>query len=111
MTDPGTPDPQPQAARLAPAYDSCLVGATVSIHEESRFAYSLRKLIKFEMVRGSIGADEAREEVANELIVPIQREHGPLAPIFIDDELVQGQVEEDPGPKIVIPNFNGKRPG
>lgn len=99
--------PQPEAARLDPAYDCCLLGATVSIHDPDRFAYSLKKLILFEMKRTGQPAETCREEVAL-MVTGIQREHGPLAPVFINDELMSGAAE-DPKPKIILPGMNGFR--
>lgn len=92
------------AARLDPAYDSCLIGATVSMHEAPRFVYSLRKLIQFEQRRASCLIEEARTAVAQELVTPILREHGPEGPVFVDDELVLGELK-DPEVKIIMPEF------
>jgi hypothetical protein len=98
--------PEPQAARLAEAYDACLLGALVDLHAPPRFVYSLRKLILFEMKRTGNPAQTCREEVAT-WVIGIQREHGPLSPAFVDDELLKPV--EDPGPKIIVPGANGFR--
>lgn len=87
--------PTPQAAKLPADYDDCLLGATVGIHGADRFAYSLHKLVtKLRDERG-ITAAEAREAVANELLVPVLREFGPYEGcVFINDELTLGPVED-----------------
>ena len=100
----------PQAAKLPSAYDSTLLGATVSIHEPDRFVYSLRKLIRFEMSRNECGASEARGIVARDFITPLAREYGHMAPVFVDDELVQGSIQDTEKHIIIVPKqFNGNR--
>lgn len=100
-------DTAPRAAKLPDPYDCCLLGASVDLHQHPRFAYSLVKLIRFEKTRLQCSVAEARQSIADEFITPIQRECGPLAPLFIDDELVQGEVEEKQGPKLVLPGQDG----
>lgn len=98
------PDETPGPARLPSPYDSCLLGATVGIHGPDLYVYSLRALIRFEMTRRDCSPDEARTAIAAEILMPVQREHGPLAPLFVNDELVKGEIEED-GPRIIVPKF------
>lgn len=91
--------------RLDPEYDACLIGATVGIHEPDRFVYSLKKLVLAECVRTGQPAATCRETISAALI-GIQREHGILAPVFVNDEILQGEAT-DAGPKIIVPeNFN-----
>jgi hypothetical protein len=96
MNDPDT------AVKLLPEYDSCLLGIGVTTGEE-RFAYSLRKLVRMKMMEYSVKASEAREIVKNEVILPLERDFGVSAPIFIDDESVQGQIEDTEKPLIILP--------
>lgn len=94
----------PQAIRLAKQYDVALLGATVGPHGVDRFAYSLIRLIQFEMGRLRCTAQEARESIAENLILPLHRLHGDTSPVFIDDELVRGRIdEEDHKPMIILP--------
>lgn len=88
-------DTAPQAAKLPDEWDDCLLGATVGIHGADRFAYSLHKLATKVRDQRGIPAAEAREAVAKELLIPVQREFGPYdGPIFLNDELVLGEVED-----------------
>jgi hypothetical protein len=108
MPEPEAPEPEPQEAiKLDAVYDCCLLGASMSIHEDERFAYSVSKLIRYERTRLKITTAEAREALAD-IITTIQREAGPLAPIFINDELIE-PVEDENAVKIVQPGDPGFR--
>ena len=102
------PEPEPQAIKLDDQYDCCLLGVSMSIHEPQRFAYSMSKLLRFERSRLKVTTAEAREALAKE-IMDVQREHGPLAPVFLNDELVLGEVEDEDAVKIVQPGDPGFR--
>lgn len=94
----------PQAIRLAKQYDVALLGATVGPHGVDRFAYSLVRLIQFEMGRLRCTAQEARESIAENLIRPLWGVHGENCPVWIDDELVRGAVDaDDHKPMIILP--------
>lgn len=101
------PAEEPQARRLHPDYDVCLLGATVDLHNPDRFVYSLKKLIRFRMRETKQPAETCRDEIAT-MVIGIQREHGPLAPVFVNDELVLGPAE-DKKPGIILPGMNGFR--
>jgi len=102
-------EPEPQVIKLPPCYDTCLLGATVSLHGTDRFVYSLTKLVQFKMLEHQCQAPEARQIVLAEIIKPIDREHGPLAPVWVNDELVLGSIEEKDTPKIIVPEvLNGR---
>jgi hypothetical protein len=92
-----------EAIRLAKRYDVALAGATVSLYGKDRFVYSLIRLIQFEMGRLKCTVAEARQSIADELIGPIQRLHPEDGPLFLDDELVQGPIDEATGPQIILP--------
>ena len=105
------PEPESQAIKLDEQYDVALLGASMSIHEGDRFAYSVSKLLRYERTRLKVTTAEAREALAD-IITTIQREAGPLAPVFINDELVLGPIEdgdEITTPKIVQPGDPGFR--
>lgn len=106
------PEEERTAFKLDDAYDSCLLGATVDIYGRDRYAYSLVRLIRFEMKRRGCTAQEARQAIADEMVIPILREHGMDGPTFINDELIQGEVQdEDPqAPKIILPSEFNKKP-
>ena len=96
-----TPEP-PQVTKLPPSMDSCLLGATLRAPQQ--FAYSLRKLVRMEMMRGNCKASEAREEVLREYITPYAREV-----CFIDDELLD-PISDVEKPTIILPNqINGRK--
>ena len=101
------PEPDPQAIKLDDQYDVALCGATLGL-EADRFVYSISKLIRFERSRLKVTTAEAREALAKE-IMEVQREHGPLAPVFLNDELVLGEVEDEDAVKIVQPGDPGFR--
>jgi hypothetical protein len=88
-----TPEVEPMAAKLGDQYDECLLGATV----RGNFAYSLKRMIDFEVRHRHITADEAREIIGRD-IIKIMQTHGSLSPEFIDDELMVEPV------RIIIPN-------
>ena len=88
-----TPEVEPMAVKLGDQYDECLLGATV----RGNFAYSLKRMIDFEVRHRRVTADEAREVIGRD-IVEIMRTHGNLSPEFIDDELMVEPV------KIIVPN-------
>ena len=95
-----------EAIRLAKSYDCCLLGASVSLHGQDRFVYSLKKLIRFEKTRRQCTVAEAREAIADEFIVPMDRLHGEKGPVWLNDELVDGEISEDEKPLLVLPpNF------
>ena len=100
--------PTPQAVKLDDAYDVALLGASMSIHETDRFAYSISKLIRFERTRLKVSTAVAREILAKNLC-DVQREHGVLAPVFINDELLDPVEDGDEitGPKILTPGSDG----
>ena len=100
--------PTPEAIKLDDAYDVALLGASMSIHETDRFAYSVSKLLRYERARLNVPTAQAREALAD-IITAIQREAGPLAPIFINDELVLGLVEDEDAIKIITPGSAGFR--
>ncbi len=103
------PEPESQEAiKLDDCYDVCLLGASMSIHEDERFAYSVSKLLRYERSRLKVSTEDARQALAD-IITTIQREAGPLAPIFINDELVLGEVEDEDAVKIVKPGDPGFR--
>jgi hypothetical protein len=105
-----TLDPEPEAIKLDDAYDCCLLGATIGL-ETDRFAYSVSKLLRFERARIHEGSTaEAREALA-EIIMDIQREHGPMSPVFVNDELLNPVEDGDEiaKPKIITPGDPGFR--
>jgi hypothetical protein len=110
---PDSPDFQeqdPQAVKLDNAYDCCLLGATIGL-EADRFVYSVSKLLRFERARIHEGSTaEAREALA-EIIIKIQREHGPMSPVFVNDELLNPVEDGDDiiKSKIVTPGDAGFR--
>lgn len=101
--------PAPEAVKLVPAYDSCLCGATVSLNEQDRFVYSLRKLIRFTMIEHGCKATEARSIIVRDFITPLAREHGPLSPVFLNDEIIDGIILDEEKPLIIVPHFNGNK--
>lgn len=100
--------PQPEAAKLPSSYDTCLLGVTVSIHGQDRFVYSLKKLIGFTMLEHQCQAPEARQIILASFIKPLAREHGPDGPVFVNDEIMLGEVEEEKSVIITPPQFNGR---
>ena len=102
------PEPESQAIKLDEQYDVALLGASMSIHEGDRFAYSVSKLLRYERTRLKVTTAEAREALAD-IITTIQREAGVLAPVFLNDELVLGDVEDEDAIKIVQPGDPGFR--
>ncbi len=102
------PEPEPQEAiKLDDSMDCCLAGATIGL-ETDRFVYSVSKLLRFERSRMKVTTAEARESLAKD-IMAIQREHGPLSPVFVNDELTLGEVEDEDAVKIVKPGDPGFR--
>lgn len=104
---PETPAPEPRAIKLDDAYDCCLLGATLGL-EADRFVYSISKLLRFERSRLKVTTVEARGALA-EVVMAIQREAGPLSPVFVNDELVLGEVEDEDAIKIIQPGDAGFR--
>lgn len=101
------PEPEPQEAiKLDDSMDCCLAGATIGL-ETDRYVYSVSKLLRFERSRLKVTTAEARESLAKD-ITAIQREHGPLSPVFLNDELTLGEVEDEK-PKILQPGDAGFR--
>ena len=106
-----TPEPIPQEAiKLPDSHDEALLGATVDPHAPDRFVYSLRKLTLGEMKRSQCSVEEARKFVTETLVMPLAREHGPqYAPVFVNDELVLGNLTDKPKSNIIMPpRFNGR---
>lgn len=101
------PEPEPQAIKLDEQYDCCLAGATLGL-EADRFVYAISKLIRYERTRLKVTTAEAREALA-QVVMAIQREAGVLAPVFLNDELVLGDVEDEDAIKIVQPGDPGFR--
>lgn len=93
--------------RLGEEYDGCLLGCTVGIHGPDVFVYSLKKLVEAEIIRTGNPAETVREQLALE-ITGIQRDHGALAPVFVNDEIRFGEAQ-DAGPKIITPGSDGFR--
>lgn len=89
------------AAKLADDYDACLLGAVIGLHGTDRFAYSLKRLVQAEMVRTGNPAATCRETIAVQ-IMAIQRDHGPEAPVFVNDELMLGEAADEK-PRLVLP--------
>ena len=89
-----------ELAQLHTRYDSCMVGVTVSSCEEARIAYSLTKLTEFEKERFKLNNIEKAREIVAQTMRASLKEHGPNAPVFIDDTL---SVEEPPV-SIILPN-------
>lgn len=103
------PDPEPapqEAIKLDDEYDVCLLGATLGI-EQDRYVYSISKLIRYERTRLKVTTAEAREKLAD-VVTTIQRTAGPLSPVFVNDELTLGEVEDEK-PKIIQPGDAGFR--
>lgn len=100
------PEPEPQAIKLDEQYDCCLAGATLGL-EADRFVYAISKLIRYERTRLKITTAEAREALA-QVVMTIQREAGILAPVFLNDELIE-PVEDEDAIKIVQPGDPGFR--
>lgn len=102
-----TPPSEPQAVKLDDCYDVCLAGATLGL-EADRFVYSISKLIRFERARLKVSTEDARVALAG-TVTAIQREHGILAPVFLNDELIEPVVDGDEltGPKIIQPGDAG----
>ena len=100
--------PTPEAIKLDDAYDVALLGASMSIHETDRFAYSVSKLLRYERARLKVPTAQAREALAD-IITAIQREAGLRAPIFINDELLEPVVDGDEivKSKILTPGSDG----
>jgi hypothetical protein len=90
------------AVKLLPEYDSTLLGVSVTTGEE-RFCYSLRKLVRMKMMEFSVKASEAREIVKNEVILPLERDFGNSGPIFVNDEMVEGELSDVEKPLIILP--------
>ena len=90
------------AVKLLPEYDSCLLGVLVTTGEE-RFCYSLRKLVRMKMMEHSCKASEAREIIKKEIILTLERDFGNNGPCFVDDESVQGPIEDTEKPLIILP--------
>lgn len=91
------------AIKLEDSYDSCLAGVTITRPGEERFVYSMRRLIRFEMFRRQCPASEAREAIADEFIVPLIRDHGDKGPVFLDDEMRDGEISDVEKPLIILP--------
>lgn len=98
------------AAKLPDDYDACLLGAAISLHGTDRFAYSLKRLVQAEMVKTGNPAATCRETMALQ-IMEIQRQHGPDAPVFVNDELMFGEAQ-DAKPRLILPgDHDFSRPG
>lgn len=91
MTDEPTEN---EALKLPPSYDSCLAGASVGLPGGDQFVYSLKKLVRFEMMRHQCKSPEAREIITREFIHP--------GIIFLNDELLD-PVTEVEKPIIILP--------
>lgn len=99
------PEPkQQEAVKLPDAYDTCLIGATVEPYGPDRFAYSLKKLTKFLMREYDCEAPEARHILTKNFLVP----HAATI-VFVNDELILGQVEDDKKIQIVTSGAFGKK--
>jgi len=91
-----------QASKLPENYDKALLGATVNIHGDDQFAYSLRGLIQLVMIERGVQPPEARQIILAEFIRPFG-----ASITFVNDELVQ-PVEEEKS-KIIIPKKVGPK--
>lgn len=100
---------QTEAVRLPAPYDVALLGASVEAHGPDRFCYSLKRLTKFIMAEYEVEPNEARHILATNFMMPLAREHGPLAPMWINDEILLGSVEDDTKIQIVTPIEFGKK--
>jgi hypothetical protein len=110
MPDPEdeAPEPEPQEAiKLDDCYDVCLLGCTLGI-EADRYVYSISKLLRYERTRLKVTTAEAREALA-EVVTTIQRTAGPLSPVFVNDELVLGDVADEDAITIIKPGDPGFR--
>lgn len=82
---------RPSLICLDDSYAYALIGRTVLPIGETRFCYSLEKLVNREMHNLRCTADEARSKVF-QLVVEITMDHGDRAPLFIDDAISQEKV-------------------
>lgn len=89
--------------KLADEYDACLLGAAMN---PNRYAYSLSRILRFEMKRLSLSVAEVRDVVIAQMQQVIDT-HGAEAPLFIDDEILYGEVEDEQ--VIIRPGDTGFR--
>lgn len=75
-----------EALKLGDQFDGALLGATVG----GRYAYSMVILTEIAMSKFKMDVDTAKRFVAHQIFI-VQRDNGPSAPVFIDDELVRGE--------------------
>ena len=92
-----------ESTKLIPAYDSTLIGAVVGKEGDEKFAYSLRKLVRFFMMENSCTASEARELLMDQIVGPL---HGEIC--FINDELLD-PISDEEKPVIIVPPSFGKQ--
>lgn len=88
------PEEELQTIKLGDQYDECLLGATIN----GRFAYSLKRLVAFEVAHRGIKPEEARQILGQDIMALFAR-YGANGPEFIDDELMPDPEE----PRIVKP--------
>ncbi len=95
ITQPEAPAPP---VMLPSEFHDCLMGHHVAIDEVPRLAYSLNKLARVAMDTFLEGEDAARRRVWD-MVQEVTAEHGPKAPLFIDD----AAFAEPEGPKVWTP--------
>jgi hypothetical protein len=84
-------------AALERMYDSATLGISVHPSQTPRICYSLPLLVRKEMARSRIN-EETAQQVVWGLVSKLIKEHGDLAPLFIDD----GVSREPTKPAIVL---------
>lgn len=84
-------DTPPTLVCLDESYAYALIGRTISPTGDTRFCYSLEKLVNREMLNLRCTADEARLKIF-QLVQEITADHREHAPLFIDDAVSQEKV-------------------
>lgn len=100
--------PQPkenEMVKLGSNFDQCLIGASIAFNGARRYTYSVSAMLLLMLEEFDSPLDKLREDLAHDM-ASIQAKFGDMAPLFIDDELVMGEVQDPKNSPLNQPNSN-----
>lgn len=95
----------PEMVKLGSKFDQCLIGASISFDGARRFTYSVSAMLLLMLEELQEPLEKLRHDLANDMF-SLQSKFGDKAPLFIDDELVMGEVTDPKDSPINQPNSN-----